>query len=76
MAPFSAVDEDALLLFDEDLAVPVGLAAAELDVELELELVGGAAFARDTTLFHLAAEFALVSLGLTNKYDTSPWLSS
>ena len=66
MAPFSAVDEDAVLLFDEDLAVPVGLAAAELDVELVL--VGGAVFARDTTLFHSAAEFALVSLGLTNKY--------
>lgn len=72
MAPFSAVDEDDALLLD--LAVPVGLAAAELDVELVL--VGGAAFARDTTLFHLAAEFALVSLGLTNKYDTSPWLSN
>ena len=68
------MDEDAVLLFDEDLAVPVGLAAAELDVELVL--LGGAAFARDTTLFHPAAEFAPVSVGLTNKYDTSPWLSN
>ena len=73
MVPFSAVEADALL-FDEDLDVPVGLAAVELDVEIEL--VGGAAFARDTTLPHLAPEFALVSVGLTNKYDTSPWLSS
>jgi len=38
--------------------------------------VAGAEFARDTTLFHLAAEFAFVSFELTNKYDTSPWLSS
>ena len=50
MAPFSAVDADALLLFVEDLDVSVGLAPAELDDELVL--VGGAEFARDTTLFH------------------------
>jgi len=71
MAPFPDVDD---VLFGEDPDVPDAWAVVALGVELEL--VGGAAFARDTTLFHLAAEFALVSFALTSKYDTSPWLSS
>lgn len=69
MAPFPDVDD---VLFGEDFDVPEAWAVVALGVELD----GGAAFARDTTLFHWAAEFALVSFGLTSKYDASPWLSS
>jgi hypothetical protein len=79
-APFAAEAEE-LFEFDEDdnFDVPVDLAAEPLALALPLVgvvLDGGAEFARGTTLFHVAAAFALVSLVLTNKYDTSPLLSS
>jgi hypothetical protein len=39
-------------------------------------LVGGATFASDTTLLHLAAAFALESFVLNGKYEATPVLSS
>ena len=45
-------------------------------VDVDVPFVGGAAFARDTTLLHLAAAFALESFGLYGKYETAPVLSS
>jgi len=68
-APFEPFEED--WAFD----VPDGLRDLLVLVPDE-PFVGGAAFARDTTLLHLAAAFALESLKLYGKYETAPVLSS
>jgi hypothetical protein len=47
-----------------------------LVVPVDEPFVGGAAFARATTLLHLAAAFALESFELYGKYETAPVLSS
>lgn len=71
-APFALFD------FEEDWAldVPDGLTKLVALVPVDEPFVGGAAFARGTTLLHLAAAFALVSFGLYGKYETAPVLSS
>ncbi len=65
-------------LFEEAWAldVPDGLSKLLALVPFDEPFVGGAAFARDTTLLQLAASFALESLGLYGKYETAPVLSS
>lgn len=74
-ASFESFEDDA---FVWDFDVPDCLAELLVPVPVPdvVLFVGGATFARDTTLLHLAAAFALVSFGLKGKYETIPVLSS
>jgi hypothetical protein len=69
--PVGATTAIALFELPEDVAlaldVPVTDTLGGLVVLVDVVFVGGATFARDTTLFHVAAAFALVSFGLNGK---------
>lgn len=71
-ASFEPCEDELVWDFD----VPDSLAELLVLVPDGVLPVGGATFARDTTLLQLAAAFALVSFGLNGKYETTPVLSS
>lgn len=63
-------------LFAEDWAFDVPDGRRLVPVAVDVRFVGGAACARDATLLHVAAAFALVSFWPYGKYETAPVLSS
>lgn len=63
IASFVLPESGALAL---DVAV-IDCLAEILVLVVDVAFVGGATFARDTTLFHVAAAFALASFGLNGK---------